>query len=476
MGLMSTGSQEKTPFRGGMAVGKRLAVLLLVLGTGARGALALTDEEIFRDFRFNLINPGARSLALGGAFISLADDATAAQANPAGLSIFGKPEYFLELRGVDSGAQSSVIKESQSSVSSSVATGTNLSDVRSPTFASAVFPIAGNLVLGFSRQEVLHSTNSTVNSFVFTFPNSPGKFSVQGSGSIDVRQTNYNVSAGYRVPGTGDRLAIGTSVAYSELRVRAEVTNTIVDTGGSRTGTPILEPTLDLRTRIRDSDSSVGFSLGALLSLDPFRFGVVYRRAPKFSVDEVIDPPRDTNGDGTLGEGDKGIDTADVRGTLEPRFRNTFNIPDSYGIGVSWVPKLSAGNPFTLAFDVERVQYSDLLKGYVPGVNVLTDFDAKFTVDDATDFRLGAEYVIQPKGLFPLALRAGVFTQSDNTIRARSTGTQSFATKDAFPGRDRQFHGAGGLGVVWRKAYKVDFAFDLAHQANEYVVSFIYSR
>ena len=32
---------------------------------------ALTDEEIFRDFRFNLINPGARSLAIGGAFISL---------------------------------------------------------------------------------------------------------------------------------------------------------------------------------------------------------------------------------------------------------------------------------------------------------------------------------------------------------------------------------------------------------------------
>jgi hypothetical protein len=31
-----------------------------------------------------MVNPGARSLGLGGAFVALADDATAAYANPAG--------------------------------------------------------------------------------------------------------------------------------------------------------------------------------------------------------------------------------------------------------------------------------------------------------------------------------------------------------------------------------------------------------
>ena len=35
---------------------------------------------------FNLQNPGARAMGIGGAFISLADDSTAAQANPAGLT------------------------------------------------------------------------------------------------------------------------------------------------------------------------------------------------------------------------------------------------------------------------------------------------------------------------------------------------------------------------------------------------------
>ena len=84
----------------------RVVVLLLVL-MAAPGVLALTDEEVFRNFRFNLINPGARSLALGGAFISLADDATAAQANPAGLAFLRKWEAFAELRSIDNAAKSS---------------------------------------------------------------------------------------------------------------------------------------------------------------------------------------------------------------------------------------------------------------------------------------------------------------------------------------------------------------------------------
>jgi long-chain fatty acid transport protein len=62
----------------------RFFVVLPLLLLAATTASALTDEEIFRNFRFNMINPGARSMALGGAFVSLADDATAAQANPAG--------------------------------------------------------------------------------------------------------------------------------------------------------------------------------------------------------------------------------------------------------------------------------------------------------------------------------------------------------------------------------------------------------
>jgi long-subunit fatty acid transport protein len=45
-----------------------------------------------------VINPGARSLALGGAFVAVADDATAAYANPSGLVQLLRPEISAEVR------------------------------------------------------------------------------------------------------------------------------------------------------------------------------------------------------------------------------------------------------------------------------------------------------------------------------------------------------------------------------------------
>ena len=94
------------------AMRRQVGVILIVLGLATGPAFSLTDEEVFRDFRFNMINPGARSLALAGAFISLADDATAAQANPAGLSYLTTQEYLVELRGVDNGSRAANLQDS----------------------------------------------------------------------------------------------------------------------------------------------------------------------------------------------------------------------------------------------------------------------------------------------------------------------------------------------------------------------------
>src|SRR3954454_6826183 len=57
-----------------------------------------TDIESLSGLQFNFGNPGARSLGMGGAFLGLADDASAAEANPAGLTILRKPEVSIEVR------------------------------------------------------------------------------------------------------------------------------------------------------------------------------------------------------------------------------------------------------------------------------------------------------------------------------------------------------------------------------------------
>ena len=75
----------------------RLAGLVVAIAC-AGNAWALTDEEIFREFRFNFVIPGGRASGLGGAFVAAADDATAAEANPAALHYISRYELFLEYR------------------------------------------------------------------------------------------------------------------------------------------------------------------------------------------------------------------------------------------------------------------------------------------------------------------------------------------------------------------------------------------
>jgi hypothetical protein len=60
--------------------------------------LVSTAQEAPPSLEFSFSNPGARSMGLGGAFVALADDATAAFANPAGLVQLVRPEISLELR------------------------------------------------------------------------------------------------------------------------------------------------------------------------------------------------------------------------------------------------------------------------------------------------------------------------------------------------------------------------------------------
>ncbi len=74
--------------------GSRLAALLI----GALLAASPAGGQEVTTFEFSFSNPGARSLGFGGAFFALADDATGAFANPAGLVQLTRPEVSIEGR------------------------------------------------------------------------------------------------------------------------------------------------------------------------------------------------------------------------------------------------------------------------------------------------------------------------------------------------------------------------------------------
>src|SRR3990172_3990118 len=73
------------------------AVGLLGVVVLARLGFAQTNDEGLANLQFNYLNPGARSLAMAGAFTGMADDATTALANPAGLVNLLNAEASVEL-------------------------------------------------------------------------------------------------------------------------------------------------------------------------------------------------------------------------------------------------------------------------------------------------------------------------------------------------------------------------------------------
>jgi hypothetical protein len=75
----------------------RVILATLLIGTAVVAQPGWTqDSSRITDSVFT--NPGARSISLGGAFAAIADDATAAFANPAGLVQILRPEISVELR------------------------------------------------------------------------------------------------------------------------------------------------------------------------------------------------------------------------------------------------------------------------------------------------------------------------------------------------------------------------------------------
>ncbi|MGH9221349.1 MAG: hypothetical protein ACRD1W_18735, partial [Vicinamibacterales bacterium] len=71
---------------------------LLLAGTLMLASGAQAQSSLQVPIQFDFLNPSARSLAMGGAFVGLADDATAALVNPAGLIELTLPEVSVEGR------------------------------------------------------------------------------------------------------------------------------------------------------------------------------------------------------------------------------------------------------------------------------------------------------------------------------------------------------------------------------------------
>jgi hypothetical protein len=157
--------------------------------------------------QFDFLSPGARSLALGSAFVGLADDATAAWVNPAGLLELSKPEISAEVRyrrldqpflvgGRLSGQTTGIGQDTVS--------GPEFANIRDAgtrlTFASLVYPWKGFRIAAYRHEPIRVNQEFT----------SRGVFQSRG---FDTRDTAF----------TGERtlsvVSYGVSVAQAWRKV-----------------------------------------------------------------------------------------------------------------------------------------------------------------------------------------------------------------------------------------------------------------
>ncbi|WP_443190597.1 OmpP1/FadL family transporter [Pseudomonas indica] len=408
-----------------MTIRLRVAIALALMSSN--GAFALTDEEGSSAMQFNFSNPGARSLSMGGAFVALADDATAAYANPAGLTQLSRRELSVEGRHYRyatphlSGGRDFLEKNAQLEHDTAESNANGLS------FLSAVFPFEFATLALYRHEQVDFNTR-------FDFLPSDNFSLLPFSSRIKLSDVSYGASMGFAI---GERLRLGGGIAWHEFEIDSATTRHLdAWTVGMAT-----------RQAQKGKDHGIGYTLGLryLLS-DQLAFGAVYRRSPRLHYHVFS-----SNNFQDLGEQ-----------VAWMHKRSDFDIPDVMGVGLSY----RVNEAFTLSLDVNRVLYSQLTRN-LSSVFAADDENqdvngdlSRMKLRDGTEIRFGGEYVFFDLPV-PVSLRAGVWRDPEHTLHYRDEGSKEVNALVFSARTGDQTHYTFGTGLAFEQ-FSVDFGADFS--------------
>jgi long-subunit fatty acid transport protein len=320
--------------------------MIVAVALAAGPAAAQTDYEITSALQFNFSNPGAKSLAMGGALTGLADDATGAWTNPAGLLNLSRPEMSLEFRAFEYAnvfTSSGHAFGTPANVGVNTTTGLHESQLvdraSALAFVSVVLP-RERWALAFYRNQAakFRTRISTDGVFIGSAPFFRRLRPVEGHLELDVAA--YGASAATRV---GDRVSFGAGLSVYDFSIdslveRVSTTRVAVPTEPGGFFGPPLRTSDNVVNIERQTGSNlrVGVNVGLSVDVSPaIRLGASFRQGPvfQFDVQRLAGPGSATPG------------------LIEVDRRGTFHLPDVYTAGVLLrpVPPLStSGNQQTL--------------------------------------------------------------------------------------------------------------------------------
>jgi long-subunit fatty acid transport protein len=373
--------------------------------------------------QFQFAPPGARALAMGASFVAIADDATASESNPAGLTILTKPEVSAHFRTTR--FENEYVDPFQGDPDQR---GTFASRVFSPAYFSFVYPFKNAAVSVYYQQATNFESASFFSAEGEVFVGIPANLGL--TSRAELLLDNVGASLAYKV---GPQVAIGASVRASRLR--------FTNTGDTFDYRDVDGDSYQLLEEINDDARTVTFNAGVLLNPNgKISAGVFYKQGGKFDLTRVTQEFSAGPFFGDLLE--SGPTPEEVR----------YQVPDAFSGGIAVRPT----DRWVLSGELTWIKYSVLS----PSAETLADNpDTLEAIDDGVEIHFGTEYTFL-SGQTPFSIRAGVFTDPDHD------GQRLLDAK--------QVHGTVGAGFVLGGRFQVDFAANFAKRVREGLVSFVY--
>jgi long-subunit fatty acid transport protein len=398
-----------------------MGVGVLFLGVPLAHAQQQPTQPATIPIQFQFAPPGARALAMGATFVAMADDATAAESNPAGLTILTKPEVSAHFR--TSRFEPEIFNPFDSNETA------RFSDkVYSPSFFSFVYPFKNAAVSVYYQQATNFEIRSLFQIQDELFVGVPATISILSG--ADLLFDNVGASIAYKI---SPKLAVGASVRASRLKLAATGdVFSYADVDGDR---------FQSSQEINDDDRKVTFNVGVLANPNGrVSAGVIYKKGGKYDVTRI---DRDTSSGPFFG---------DFFNDGPTPVELTYEVPDAFSGGLAFRPT----DRWVVSGEVTWIKYSVLS----PDADAI-DADPEFLeeIDDAVEIHVGTEYTFL-SGRTPFSVRAGFFTDPDHD------GQVNIDSK--------QLHGTFGAGFVLGGRFQIDFAANFAKHVKEGLVSFVY--
>src|SRR6202158_116344 len=414
---------------------RAMALAGLILFAGRTGA-AQTNSDLNSGIQFDFSTPGARSLGCGGAFVARADDATAAYANPAGLTNLSKVEVSAEVRnwsftnhftdggrlsGTPTGTGVDTVAGIQQGTAGSQETGLSYYSIvvpdrakRLPRWALALYRHeVGDFRVRYQTQGAILNDTSRI---------------LPTSNHLDLKIVDVGVAAALRV----GSLSLGAGISRFSFSLFS-VTQRVA------LAAPFAPPTYagaDIESsQVQQGDNArIGFNLGItwkpseLWNLEKpseqWTLGATYRKGPRFTFSALTEPGRSGRPDFIASRKAK------------------FAVPDVFGLGASFQPS----DWVILSLEYDRVKYSALTSGFTnifPGP--AADLQ-NYRVNDSNQFHLGGEFVMKvfSHKTMQLSGRVGAWSDPDHKIRYDGPAT---TTRVLFKAGADQTHYSVGLGL-----------------------------